>query len=75
MEKIRNKIRSNAATTEDMKDIKFQKIFFIETFLNFPTLNYNEIALSLVNKYNIKPIKFTPSQFSKTKYEISKKKY
>ena len=70
---IRNKIRNNTATTDDMKDSLFQKIYFIETFLNYPTLSYNEIAICLVNKYNIEEIKFSPSQFSKAKYDIIKK--
>lgn len=70
---IRNKIRSNTATKEEMKEPKFQKFYFIETFINFPTLNYNEIAICLVNKYNVEQIKFTPSQFSKCKYDILKK--
>ena len=52
-----------------MKEPKFQKFYFIETF----TLNYNEIAICLVNKYNVEQIKFTPSQSCKCKYDILKK--
>lgn len=36
-----------------MKEFKFQKMYFIEAFLNHPTLNYNEIAINLVPNYEL----------------------
>ena len=48
---IMNKIKSNNVTSDEMKEFKYQKFFFINTFINYPTLNYNEIAINLVNPF------------------------
>ena len=50
---IYNKIKSNNVTSEEMKEFKYQKFFFINTFINYPTLNYNEIAINLVNPFDL----------------------
>ena len=72
---IQNKIRNKTATLEEMKEKIFQKYYFIESFMNYPTLNYNEIAINLVNNYEIEKILFTNAEFSKFKNEYYKKKY
>jgi len=34
-----------------MKNHDYQKYYFIVTFLQYPTLSYNEILLSLIKKF------------------------
>ena len=65
---IQNKIRNNTASLEEMKKYKFQKYFFIENLLNYPTLNYNVICINLFNKYEAEQILYSHSQFSKYKH-------
>ena len=56
-----------------MNDQEYQKYFFIDTYLQYPSLNYNEIMLNLVKKYEIKKILYSKSQFSKFKYDYNQK--
>ena len=61
---IREKIRKDDIKKDNMKDPKFQKYYFIETFLQYPSLTYNEILVSLVNKFEPKKIYYTSKNFS-----------
>ena len=40
---IRKKIGNKKATLDETKDPKFQKYYFIESYSQYPSLNYNEI--------------------------------
>ena len=42
-----------------MKDPKFKKYYFIESYLQYPTLNYNEILLNLIHQYELTKIYYT----------------
>ena len=69
---IREKIHNNSATNEEMNSYEYQKMFFIETFSNYPTLNYNQILISLVKKYEVNKIIYTSNQFSNYKANLKK---
>ena len=72
--KSKEKIAKNQATYEEIKEYQYQKIYFMETFYQYPSLSYNQILLNLVEKYNIKNIKFTNKNFNVCK-SIYQKKY
>ena len=55
-----------------MKNFDFQKMYFIEVHSQYPTLNCNQILLSLINKYEVDKIIFTNSQFSNFKANFKK---
>ncbi len=42
-----------------MKEYRFQKIYFMKTYIQYPSLIYNQIMLGMLDKYRIKNIKFT----------------
>jgi len=56
-----------------MKNHDYQKYYFIETFLQYPTLSNNEILLSLIKKFELRTISYTKDQFSKFKKELNQK--
>ena len=56
---IRKKIRNKETTLDEMKDPKFKKYYFIESYLQYPTLNYNEILLNLIHQYELTKIYYT----------------
>ena len=70
---IRKKIRNKEATLNEIKGPKFQKYIFIESYLQNPTLNYNEILINLIHQYELTKISYTKDQFSKYKNELNKK--
>ena len=70
---IRKKIRNKEATLNEIKGPKFQKYNFIESYLQNPTLNYNEILINLIHQYELTKISYTKDQFSKYKNELNKK--
>ena len=69
---IREKIHNNTATNEEMNSYEYQKMFFIETYSNYPTLNYNQILISLVKKYEVNIIIYTSNHFSNYKANLKK---
>ena len=66
---IRKKIRNKETILDEMKDPKFQKYNFIKSYLQNPTLNYNEILINLIHQYELTKISYTKAQFSKYKSE------
>ena len=54
-----------------MKNTLFQKFYFLDTFLNYPHLTYNQIDLNIIEKYNLKKLSFTNNSFNimKTNYK------
>ena len=54
-----------------MKEYNYQKIYFMETYYQYPSLTYNQIVLNLIDKYKIKKILFTNNNFNvcKSKYQ------
>lgn len=56
-----------------MKNHNYQKYYFIETFLKYPTISYNKILLSLIKKFELRTISYTKVQFSKFKTELNQK--
>ena len=54
-----------------MEDPNYQKLYFTETYIQYPTLTYNEIVLNIINKFDISHISYTPNQFNvfKSKYK------
>ena len=55
-----------------MNSNEYQKMFFIETYSNYPILNYNQILISLVKKYEVNKIIYTSNQFSNYKANLKK---
>ena len=49
-------------------------MYFIETYFQYPTLNYNQILISLIKKYEINKIIYTSTQFSNYKANLKKNK-
>ena len=47
----------------------------METYLNYPNLTYNQIALKLIEKYELNKISFTTNNFNVSKTNYNKKKY
>ena len=58
-----------------MNEHQYQKIYFMETFYQYPSLSYNQILLNLVEKYNIKNIKFLQIKILMLVKVYIKKKY
>ena len=58
-----------------MKNSLYQKIFFTETYIDYPTLTYNEILLNLLEHYELEKITFIPNQFNVFKSNYNKKKF
>ena len=58
-----------------MKNPLYQKIFFTETYIDYPRLTYNEILLNFWEYYEIEKIIFTPNQFNVFKSNHNKKKF
>ena len=58
-----------------MENTLYQKIFFNETYIQYPSLSYNEILLNLVDKYGITKINYSPNQFNVFKSLYNKKIY
>lgn len=54
-----------------MKD-KFQKYYFTETFLHYPSLSYNEKLVSLVSKFEPEKIYYTSKNFNYYKMKKNK---
>ena len=68
---IKDKINKDTVRKEEMKEKKFQKYYFAETHSKYPSISYNEILLSLVNKYEVKKIYYTSKQFSNYKTKLN----
>jgi len=64
---IKDKINKDTVTNKEMKQPTFQKYYFTETHSKYPSLSYNEILVSLVNKYEVPKIYYTSKQFSNNK--------
>ena len=58
-----------------MKNPLYQKIFFTETYIDYPRLTYNEILLNLLEHYELEKITFTPNKFNVFKSNYNKKKF
>ena len=56
-------------------DPLFQNVYFLETFLNYPQLTYNQIALNIIEKYNLIKMSFTNNSFNVMESNYYKKKY
>ena len=53
---IRNKIKDNKITNDDLETYKVQKIYFEYMIDEYPNLSYNNIEYKLINDYNIKKV-------------------
>ena len=58
-----------------MKEYIYQKMYFEETFKQYPTMTYNQILLSLIEKYNVKKIEYNNKNFSVFKNSLKKAQY
>ena len=58
---------------EKFKGSLYQKIDFTETYIQYPTLSYNEIILTLIDKFDVEHIKYTPNQINLFKSNYRKK--
>ena len=58
-----------------MKEYLYQKIYFEETFKQYPTMTYNQILLSLIEKNNVKKIEYNNKKFSMFKNSLKKPQY
>lgn len=56
-----------------MKELIFQKDYFINTIENYPNLNYDAICLNLISEYHCN-IKYASTQFNNYKHNIKKEK-
>ena len=72
---IKEKFKNNLVTKIEMKNTLYQKIFFNETYIQYPSLLYNKILLNLVDKYGITKINYSPNQFNAFKSLYNKKIY
>ena len=70
---IKDKIKKNTVTTEEMEDYLHQKIYFQESYIDYPTLTYNQIAINLVEKYEVKKLVYTYQNFNVFKSTYNKK--
>ena len=58
-----------------MEDYLHQKIYFQETYLQYPNLNYNQILVNICEKFNLKKISYTCQNFNVFKSNYQKKIY
>ena len=68
----------NEVDEKQMSEYIYQKIYFQETFIQYPTVNYNnynQILLSLVEKYNVKKVVYNHQNFSVLKNDLNKKNF
>ena len=72
---IKQKILKNDVTNDEMKDYLFQKIYFMETHAQYPSLTYNQILLGMLDKYKLKKVSFTNKNFNVCKNNYQKKIY
>ena len=63
------KIRKNNINEEEMEDAIYQKGYFKYMNSIHPSLNYDDIVLELIERYNVKKIKFSKKQFMNYKYQ------
>ena len=70
--KIKEKINKDTVTKEEMKESTFKKYYFTETHSKYPSLSYNEILVSLVNKYEVPKVYYTSKQFSNYKTKLNR---
>ena len=69
---IKDKINKDIVTKEEMKEPEFQKYYFTETHSKYPSLSYNEILVSLVNKFEVQKIYYTSQKFSNYKTKLNR---
>lgn len=69
---IKDKINKDKVTKEEIKEPTFQKYYFTKTHSKYPLLSYNEILVSLVNKYEVSKIYHTSKQFSNYKTKLNR---
>ena len=53
-----DKIKKKIVTEEEMKELIFQKTYFINKIEDYPNLNYDAIYLNLISEYHCN-IKYT----------------
>ena len=70
---IKDKFKNNQINSENIREHLYQKIYFTETYLQYPNLTYNEILLNMIEKYEVGKITFTPNQFNVFKSNYNKK--
>lgn len=68
-----DKIKKKIVTEEEMKELIFQKTYFINKIEDYPNLNYDAIYLNLISEYHCN-IKYTSTQFNNYKHNIKKEK-
>lgn len=56
-----------------MKKIEFQEAYFINTFTDFPYMDYNTISIKFLNEFNV-PLMYTNRQFNNYKSRLLKSK-
>ena len=47
-----------------MSDYLYQKIYFQETYTQYPAMIYNQILVHLIEKYEVKKILYSAQNFS-----------
>ena len=47
-----DKIKKKIVTEEEMKELIFQKAYFINTIEDYPNLNYDAVCLNLISEYH-----------------------
>ena len=72
-ERIKEKIRNQDLSSIEMEDSLYQKLYFQEIYSTYPTMTYNQIVLNIVEKFNIKKIKYSLNSFNKFKLSLNKK--
>lgn len=72
---IRDKIIKNDIKPDEMKEYLYQKIYFEESFKQYLTMTYNQILLSLIEKYKVKKIEYNNKNFSVFKNSLKKPLY
>ena len=63
------KIKKNEIKEEEMEDMLYQSSYFKYMNSLHPSLNYDNILLELLERYNVKKIKFSKKQFMNFKYQ------
>ena len=53
-----DKIKKKIVTEEEMKEVIFQKAYFINKIEDYPNLNYDVICVNLISEYHCN-IKYT----------------
>jgi hypothetical protein len=72
---IKERINRNEIDEKDMSEYLYQKIYFKETYAQYPTMRYNQILLSMIEKYKVKKVLYNNNNFNVFKNAIKKKQY